>query len=50
MNKINEIIKIITDCEAVQQSHESDYTKEKEKIHAYDAIREVIWTVKDQKE
>ena len=50
MNKINEIIQIITDCETVQASYESDYTKEMAKMHAYDAIREVIGTVKEQEE
>ena len=37
-----EIAKIIEDCEAVQDSRESDYTKEQAKINAYYSIVELI--------
>ncbi len=38
-----EMIKqIVLDCEEVQQSNESTYTKEQAKVSAYNAIAEVL--------
>lgn len=39
---IEEIIKIIYDCESIQKSNESEYTKKQEKINAYNSICELI--------
>ena len=39
---IGQIRQEIEDCEAVQNSNESDYTKEQAKISAYENIREII--------
>ena len=37
-----EIKKIIAQCEEIQQSDESDYTKEYAKKRAYDDIKELV--------
>lgn len=38
-----ELIKqIVSDCEEIQQSNESNYTKEQAKISAYNAIAEAL--------
>ena len=44
MTEITEtyIIQEVQDCEAIQQSHESDYTKEQAKISAYEHIRQLL--------
>ena len=44
-----EIKSIIKDCEEVQQSKESDWTKEREKIFAYEHIKEIIYGVEGEK-
>lgn len=41
-NLFKDITQIIDECEAVQHSGESDYTKDMAKIHAYDEIIEVL--------
>lgn len=41
-NIFTDITQIIEECEAVQRSNESDYTKDRAKIHAYDEIIEVL--------
>lgn len=40
--KIKEIEQIIKDCEEVQDSHESAYTKQQEKISAYNNIKTLL--------
>ena len=40
-----EIKKIIEDCEAIQNSNESDYTKRSEILSAYDRIKEIVESV-----
>lgn len=40
--KINEIKQIIDECEFIQLSNESEYTKEQSKISAYDRIKELM--------
>lgn len=42
MNIFEGIFRIIRDCEAVQNSNESDFTKEQAKLAAYDYIVEVL--------
>jgi len=39
---IEEIKEIIEDCESVQESQESAYTKEQARLSAYDRIKEVL--------
>lgn len=39
IDRINEIVE---DCEEIQRSNESQYTKEQAKISAYDEIAEVL--------
>ena len=39
---IKDIMEIVQDCEAVQDSNESAYTKEQAKISAYDEIRAIL--------
>lgn len=41
-NVFTDIAQIIEECEEVQHSEESDYTKDKAKIRAYDEIIEVL--------
>lgn len=41
-NTINDITEIILNCEAVQNSNESEYTKEQAKLSAYDDILAVL--------
>lgn len=41
-NTINDITEIILNCEAIQQSNESEFTKEQAKLAAYDEIRAVL--------
>lgn len=41
-NIFADIAQIIEECEAIQHSNESDYTKDRAKIHAYDEIIEVL--------
>lgn len=41
-NTLKQIMKIVKDCEAVQTSAESRYTKEQEKLMAYDSICTII--------
>ena len=41
-NVFTDITQIIEECEAIQRSNESDYTKDRAKIHAYDEIIEVL--------
>ncbi len=41
-NIFADITQIIEECEEVQHSNESDYTKDRAKIHAYDEIIEVL--------
>lgn len=41
-NIFTDIAQIIEECEAVQHSGESDYTKDRAKVHAYDEIIEVL--------
>lgn len=45
MNLFDEIVRIISDCEDVQHSNESEFTKEKAKVHAYDEIMETLRNV-----
>ena len=42
-----EIAQIIMDCEFVQNSNESDYTKEMAEIHAYLEIAELVKAVSE---
>ena len=44
MNKyyIDRILAIIADCEDIQKSNESVYTKQVAKISAYDDIKEIL--------
>lgn len=37
-----EIERIVTDCEYVQHSHTSDYTREQAKVNAYNEIKEIL--------
>ena len=37
-----EIERIIKDCESVQKSHTSEYTKEQAKVSSYNEIRELL--------
>ncbi|MBR4377334.1 MAG: hypothetical protein IKP50_00390 [Bacilli bacterium] len=46
---LEEIMKIIQDCEDIQESHESAYTKEQAKIHAYEEIKELTIVRKEEK-
>ena len=39
---LEEIKEIIEACESVQESQESRYTKEQEKMSAYDRIKEIV--------
>lgn len=41
-NTINDITEIVLNCEAIQQSNESEFTKEQAKLASYDEIRAVI--------
>jgi competence protein ComGF len=43
MNIIDQIRLEIADCEDIQDSNESDYTKEQAMIIAYENIREIIY-------
>ena len=38
----DEILDIVRNCEDIQQSRESDYTKEQAKISAYNEIKEIL--------
>lgn len=40
--KQERILEIIKDCEEIQHSHESQYTKESSKIIAYEEIAELM--------
>lgn len=40
--RTNEIKQIIDECEFIQLSNESEYTKEQSKISAYDHIKELM--------
>ena len=42
MNIIDQIRLEIADCEDIQDSNESDYTKEQAKLSAYEHIREIV--------
>ena len=47
MNKINELLlsqieDIVAECEAVQKSQGSAYTKEQAKVNAYNEVRDVL--------
>lgn len=37
-----EIERIVEDCECVQKSHGSEYSKEQEKVIAYNEIRQLL--------
>lgn len=41
-NIFEDILIIVSDCEAIQTSNESEYTKEQAKITAYDEIMEML--------
>lgn len=41
MNILEEIMRIIQNCEDIQESHESSYTKQQAKITAYEEIKEL---------
>lgn len=41
-NKLIEIKEIIKECEELQESNESSYTKEQAKISAYNSIKELL--------
>lgn len=41
-NILEDIMQIIQDCEDIQESNESSYTKEQAKISAYNEIKELI--------
>lgn len=43
MNTINQIQQEIENCEYIQSTNESDYTKEQAMIIAYENIREIIY-------
>ena len=43
MNTIDRIRQEIADCEYIQSTNESDYTKEQAKLSAYEHIREIIY-------
>lgn len=38
---LEEIMRIIQECEDIQESHESSYTKEQAKVSAYNQIKEL---------
>lgn len=44
MNKwhLSEVVRIVTDCEKIQKSHESSFTKEMAKVNAYNEIKEIL--------
>lgn len=46
---MDRIIEIIADCDSIQESGESAYTKEQAKITAYDEIREIVRESEDNK-
>lgn len=39
---LREVMKIIEDCEEMQQSNESAYKKEQAKVSSYEEIRELL--------
>ena len=39
---LGEVVKIIEDCEEMQQSNESAYKKEQAKVSSYEEIRELL--------
>lgn len=39
---VREIMEIVKNCEEIQKSDVSEYTKKMEKIHAYDDIRDYL--------
>lgn len=41
-NKLIEIKEIIKECEEIQDSEESGYTKEQAKLSAYNSIKELL--------
>ena len=49
MNIIDQIRLEIADCEDIQDSNESDYTKEQAKLSVYEHIREIVCE-KEQKD
>lgn len=47
--QIQEVLEIISNCEDIQESNESRYTKEQAKISAYEDIKEALREVKHDK-
>lgn len=45
---IKEIQRIVSDCEDVQNSTTSKYTKEREKVYAYDQIARLVMGDKEE--
>ena len=39
---LGEVVKIIEDCEEIQQSNESAYKKEQAKVSSYEEIKELL--------
>lgn len=39
---LGEVVKIIEDCEEMQQSNESAYKKEQAKVNSYEEIKELL--------
>ena len=39
---LSEVVRIVTDCEKIQKSHESSFTKEMAKVNAYNEIKEIL--------
>ena len=50
MNIFEEVRTIISDCEDIQKSNESQYTKEQAKISAYDDIIKILRDVMDRED
>lgn len=50
MNELEAIKELILQCEEMQDSNESDFTKEREKISAYERIKEILNIKKGVKE
>lgn len=49
-NWAEDVIRIVTDCEEVQKAPGSEYSKEQEKILAYNEIRNLIIEDKEDSE
>ncbi len=45
---LKDIMAVVDNCEEIQKSDKSDYTKEREKIFAYDDIADICAYIKKQ--